>query len=137
MTYFNVQSITYIGELPETAEGLGGHENQVGTNCKGFKKQEPKDLFVTIDADYEHYINKKFVFKFQVTTIYLVVGFDKNQFDKELQFMRFLLIKSFAHLQAILAAKFQDKGEHMFIPDEPDYSSSHEAMRKLLWELYK
>jgi len=136
MTYFNILSIKYEGDivLPKL---LGQHQATLKIGKVGLEKRSDTDSNFIVEVDYEYFEQNRFVFKLKVTSIFLIVNLDKKQFDRELIFLRFLLGKSVAHFDGVLASKFQDKNDYIHIPDEPPYEDAMEFSKELLTGLFK
>lgn len=118
MKFFNVFEINYDGQIPIAPDFMGANSTKWDIIPVAEKKGND-DIHFRVYVHYEHFTNDKKQFEFNATTTYLVNGLNKNDIDRELLFMRTLTIRSISHLQGILASKFQDKGTHFRVPDDP------------------
>jgi quinol monooxygenase YgiN len=134
MANFNVQNVSYQGNVVAERQ-LGQVLQTTGITPKEFRKQGNNELIIKVQVDFSHLKNQVPVYKFSVTTTFLLMDFNFNDLNKEMGLISYLIIRSHSNLEAILYSKFQDINAHFFIPSDPDFTSAVSQARELLLAL--
>ena|ERR1700733_11651560 len=136
MSFFTVQSIVYEGEVvPERA--IGNMMQTMDIKPINFRRQGKDELYVSFQVDFSKFENQRPQFSFRVTSTYLLMKFDWNNLNQEMNIIQYLVLRSFSNMEAILHSKFQDLNSRIFIPGDPDYKPYISAARDALLSISK
>lgn len=137
MTYFNVLSILRDGEIKNPMEIMGSGEELFDVTKVGIEKHGNDAHFIVV-VDYERKINGQSSFRVKITTTWLIVGLNKEQEDREFNFLQMLIIRSVSHLFGELACVYQTNNWIMALPhNDPELSRAFEFTKVALRDFFK
>lgn len=135
MGQFNVTQIKYEGDVKaQTVVGQHGHTTNIVPKVE---KQDETTARIFISTNFEHTANGEVLYYIRVNSLFTLFNIDLKNLDREKLLLTSMIIKSFSHLQGIIAAKYQEQKIPSGVPFDPDYRPFIETIQRQFLSVFR